>query len=136
EDGHRPLVVELTSVALYVGLVRPTISRGPQAGVTGRVVHQLQLGIIRVPAPSRATADLVVLAGEGLDTKILTSLTELRVGLVGLGRQAHVLVGTRAMANPSLGAVTQIEGRDATTSGKLVTAEADEHLVVGDQRSG
>ena len=70
ENRHRPLVVEITRVALFVGLVGATIGRAPQAGVTGRVVDHLQLGIVAVPAPSSAAADLVVLAWEGLDTEV------------------------------------------------------------------
>ncbi len=135
EDRHRPLVVEFTGVALFVGLVRATIGRAPQAGVTGRVVDDLRVGVIAVPTPSRAAADLVVLAGEGLDAKILAGLTELRVGLVGVGGQADISIGTRAVANPNLLAVGQVEGRDTTASGELVTAEAYDHLVVGNQRS-
>src|SRR6185312_9226766 len=88
------------------------------------------------PTPSRAAADLVVFAGERLDTEVRTSLPKLRVGFVGVGRQAHVLVGTRALANPSLRAVLQIEGSDTAASGELVTTEADDHLVIGDQWSG
>ena len=136
EDRHRPLVVKIASIALFVGLVGATIGRAPQAGVTGRVVDDLQLGVIAVPAPSSATTDLVILAREGLDAEIGTSLAELRVGLVGIGGQAHVRIGTRALALPNLRTIRKAVGRNATASSKLVTAEADDHLVVGDQWSG
>src|SRR4029079_3113138 len=136
ENGHRPLVVETTSVALLMGLVRAAIGRAPQTGVTGRVVDHLQLGVISVPVPSRAAADLVVLAREGRDTEIGTSLTELRGGLVGVGTDAHGLVGTRAVALPNLRAILQRVGRHTTASSELVATEADDNLVVSNQRSG
>src|ERR1700674_843680 len=135
ENRHRPLVVETTSVALFVGLVRATIGRAPQAGVTGRVVDHLELGVVTVPAPSSAATDLVVLSREGLDAEIGTSLTELRIGFVSVCRQAHVLVGAGALALPSHRALLYVVSRDTTARGELVAAEADEHLVVGDQRS-
>src|SRR6185295_19997778 len=70
EDRHRPLVVKVAGIALFVGLVGATIGRAPQAGVTGRVVDDLQLWIVAIPTPSSAAADLVVLAWEGLDTQV------------------------------------------------------------------
>src|SRR4029078_2359729 len=95
-------IFEFTRVAVFVGLVGATIGWAPQAGVTRRVVDHLQLGILAVPAPSSAATDLVILAREGLDPQVCTSLTVLRVGFVGVGRQAHVLIGTSALADPSL----------------------------------
>src|SRR5262245_6624775 len=100
------------------------IGRAPQAGVTARVIDQLQLGIVAVPTPSGTAADLVVLAREGLDTQVRTSLPELRVGFVGVSRHAHVLVGTGAVADPSLRAVLQVEGSHTAARGKLVTTKA------------
>ena len=135
ENGQRPLVVELAGVALLVGLVRAAERWAPQAGVAGRVVDELVLGIVAVPAPSRAAADLPVLAGEGLDAEILAGRAVMRVGLVGVGGQAHVLVGTRRVALPNLRAVLKVVGGHAAAGGELVAAEADDHLVVGDQRS-
>src|SRR4029450_8359720 len=108
----RPLCVEIARLSLFVALVGATIRRTPQAGVTGRVVDNLQLGIIAVPTPSSTAADLVVLAREALSPQVPTSLPELRVGFVGVGRQAHVLVRTRAVADPNLRAVPQVEGSD------------------------
>ena len=60
----------------------------------------------------------------------------MRVGLVGLGCQADVLIRTRAVANPSLGTILQIEGGNATASSELIATEAHDHLILGDQRSG
>src|SRR5581483_11304181 len=126
EDGHRPLVVEATSVALLMGLVRAAIGRAPQAGVTGRVVDQLQVRIIAIPAPSSATADLVVLAREGLDTEVGTGRAVLRMGLIGVRRQADVLVGARRVAGPHHGAVLEVVSHDAAARGELVATEADD----------
>src|SRR4029077_10447046 len=75
-------------------------------------------------------------ARESVDTEIGTSFAGLRVGFDGVGGQAHVRIGTRALALPNLRAVCKAVSSHATASSKLVTAEAFDHLVVRDQRSG
>src|SRR5690606_24954015 len=58
ERGHRPLVVPFAGVALVVGLGAAAIRRRPVAGVAGRPVDELELGIVAAPGPVSAAADL------------------------------------------------------------------------------
>src|SRR5262249_62121964 len=93
-----------------------------------------ELWIVAVPAPSSTAADLVVLARESLDTQVRTSLTVLGVSFVGVGRQAHVLIGTRAVAGPRHPAILEVVSNHAAPSRGLRPTAAFRHLVGGHQR--
>ena len=135
EDAHGPLVVELAAVA--IGLRQrfgASILRRPQTRVAGSVVHQVQCGIVGIPAPRRAAAPLPLIAGIGADAEVLAGFAVFRMMLIGLRRQAHVFVAAGGMALPDHLAVGEVVGGDSAASRELVAAEPDDDFVIGDDR--
>src|SRR5262249_61878526 len=71
EDSHRPFVV-----------TRP-LTRVPGRGVARTVVDEVQLRIIRDPAPGAAAADLPLVALPRLDARVLADRLAESAGLHG-----------------------------------------------------
>src|SRR5207302_5142505 len=71
---------------------------------------------------------------EAGNAEVVAGGAVLRVLLVALLREAHVRVAAGVVALPDLLAVGQVVGREAPAGCELVTAEADEHLALGDER--
>ena len=135
EHAERPFVVEVARVAFFVGLVRAAIGRAPQTRVGGRVEQRSWCRGRSCTSPKRCRRRSCSPRREGLDAEILTVGAVFGMGLVGVGRQAHFLVGAGVLAGPGHRAVLEVVGHHAAARGELAAAEADDHLVVGDQRS-
>ena len=130
EDRHRPLVVAAFALAV-LGALR----RVPGAGVAGAVVYQVQFGIVGVPAPGGAAADLPLVAVPGRDAQVPVADRLAEHG--GLLRVDHdVLVGTGRIGPPDLLAVLDVVGRQAAAHAELAAGDADEDLVLDDHRVG
>src|SRR5690606_643011 len=87
-DRHRPLVV-----------ARPLI-RVPGAGVARAVVEEVQLGVVRVPAPRRAAAPLPLVAGPRGHAEVLALVVV--VERLEVRADADLAVRARAVHAPDL----------------------------------
>ena len=116
EDCHRPAIV--TGALLRI----------PGRGIAGPVVHQVQLGIERVPAPRGAAADLPLLALPGVGAGVRPDrLAEMR-GLLRVDQR--VAVRAHRIAAPNLLAVLHVVGRHRTADAEFAARDADDDLVL------
>ena len=116
EDSHRPPVV---ARALH---------RVPGAGVARTVVHQVEIRVIGVPAPSGAAADLPLVTLPCIGARILAH----RLAQVGSLFRIHqdVLVGAHGIGFPDQLAGIDVEGGHVAANAELAARDADEHLVL------
>src|SRR5450755_905848 len=118
EDTHRPLVVELSAIAV---LLRDRLSttelRAPQTGISRAVVDHMQGRVITVKTPSRSAATLPFVTRESVDAQILACGAVFRMRLVGVCCQADIFVTTGGMTLPDFLAVGQRVGRNTTACG-------------------
>src|SRR6185503_7921815 len=122
EDGHRPLVVART------------LLRIPGRGVARTVVNEVQAGIVGQPAPCAAAADLPLVALPGLDARVLADRLAVLGRLVGV--EQDLIVRTFGEGSPYLLAALEIVGRDVALHAKLAAGNADQDLVLDDERRG
>ena len=120
EDGHRPAIVA------------GTLRRVPGPGIAGAVVHQIQLRIVRHPAPGGAAAQLPLLAFPGGGAGILAD----RLAQMGRGRgiDQGLIVGPGRIATPHHLAVVDVVGGDVALDAELAARDADQHLVADHHR--
>ena len=122
EDGHRPLVVART------------LLRIPGRGIARTVIDEVQAGIIGQPAPCAAAADLPLVALPGLDARILADRLAEFGGLVGIDQD--LIVRPFGEGAPDLLAALEVVGGDVTLHAKLAAGNADQNLVLDDERRG
>src|SRR4029079_1062152 len=115
EDRHRPLVVAWP------------LLRVPGRGIARTVVDQVELRVVRVPAPGRAAADLPLIAFPGLEARISADRFAEFGGLLRIDQQ--VLVGALGPGAPDLLAVGGRVGGDPAAHAELAAGDADIHLV-------
>ena len=120
EEGHRPLVV---SGAHH---------RVPGAGVAGAVVDEVQLGVVGVPAPGRASADLPLVALPRVEARVRADRLQHRGGHLGIDQ--HLFVGTGAVCLPDQAAVVDVVGGEEAAYPELASADAGVHLVTHHDR--
>ena len=118
-DGHGPLVV-----ARSHGLV-------PGRRIAGAVIDHVQLGVVGVPAPVGAAADLPGIALPGLQAQ--AKLAIVRVVAVECLVQQQILVGTGGIGAPGLPAVLDVVGGDVTAHAQFGAGRTDQHLVASDE---
>jgi hypothetical protein len=122
EDGHRPLVVARTLLGI------------PGRGVARTVIDEVQTGVIRQPAPCAAATDLPLVALPGLGARVLADR------LAVLGRLVRVeqdlIVRPFGEGAPYLLAALEVVGRDVALHAKLTAGNADQDLVLDDERRG
>src|SRR6185437_8519233 len=104
-DRHRPAVV---AGALH---------RVPGRGVARAVIDQVQLGIVGIPTPRRAAADLPLIAFPGLDRGVRSDRLAERSGLLGVDQR--VGVRTFRIAPPCELAVLDIVGADPAANAEF-----------------
>src|SRR6185369_10317662 len=119
---HRPLVVART------------LLRVPGRGVARTVIDEIQTGIVGQPAPCAAAADLPLVTLPGLDARILADRLAELGGLVGIDHD--LIIGTFGEGAPYLLAALEVVGRDVALHAKLAAGNADQDLVLDDQRRG
>ena len=126
EDGHRPLVVAGTH-----GLV-------PRRRVAGAEVDQVGAGIVGVPAPVGAAADLPGIALPGGGAEVL--LAVMGVLDVEVGGEQQVLVRAGRVGAPDLGTGLHVVGGEVAAHAELGARGADDDLVLhhvgGDRQRG
>ena len=116
KDGHRPLVVART------------LRRVPGGGVAGAVIDQVQVRVIREPAPDRAAADLPLVAFPGLERAVGTDRLAQRSGLFRVDQ--HLGVGTGGIALPRDRAVLDVQRRHPAADAVFAAGHADHQLVL------
>ena len=120
EDGHRPLVVARTLVGV------------PRAGVTRAVVEQVQLGIVRIPAPGGAAAPLPLVALPGRDAEVLALVR--RIVGVGVAFEEDFAVRTGAVSAPDLFPVVHVIRRHAAPDAELTARDTGDDDVLDHDR--
>ena len=120
-DGHRPLVVA------------GPLFRIPGRGISRAIIHQIEIGIVGIPTPGRAAADLPFIALPRAGAGVLADR------LAEAGRlfriDQRVGIGAFRIAAPRQLAGLDIVGADPTANAELAARHADEHLVLEDERS-
>ena len=120
-DGHRPLVVA------------GPLLRVPGRGIARAVVDQVELRIVGVPAPGRrrrrSSTDRLArcLCWKSLPTGLPSAV-------VFSGSISMSESGPIGIAAPGQLAGLQIVGADPTANAELAAGDADEHLVLEDER--
>src|SRR5262249_61621021 len=98
ENRHGPLVVPLALV------------RVPRARVASRIVQQIELWIVRVPAPGAASSLLPPFTRPGL--RPLAGLSIVRIRRIEVRRQQQLLVWAHAIGPPDLLTAVDVISRD------------------------
>ncbi len=119
-DRHRPFIV-----------ARPLMGV-PGAGIAGAVIDQVQLGVVGIPAPGRAAADLPLVALPGGQGGVLADRLAEHRGLFGI--EQDLVVRTDGRGLPYLLAVFQTVGGKPALDAEFAARYADEHLVLDDDR--
>ncbi len=112
-------------------VARP-LQRVPRAGVAGAVIDEVEVGIISDPAPGRAAARLPLFAFPALQRGIDPDRPPELHRLPGIDHHRRVRSGRRRRPQPF--AIRQRVGREAPERAVLAAADADDHLVLHDQR--
>src|SRR5262249_54464069 len=111
----------------------PPIVTGALLGIPGRgiarpVVHQVQLGIVRIPAPGGAAADLPLLALPGVGAGVRADGLAEVGGLLRIDQR--VPARAHRIAAPDLLAVLDVIGGHRAANAELAARDADDHLVL------
>ena len=120
KDGHRPAIV--------TGPLR----RVPGRWVARAVVHEVEVGVVGIPAPGRAAADLPLIALPGVGAGVRADRLAERRRLFRIDQR--IGVGTFGIAAPRQLAVLDIVGADPSAHAELAAGDADEHLVLDHHR--
>ncbi len=115
-DGHRPFVVART------------LRRVPGRGVAGAVIEQVQVRIIREPAPDRAAADLPLVAFPAVERAVGADGLAQMGGRLGVDQ--HFVVGAGGIGFPRLGPVGQIQRRHPAAHPVFAARDPDHQLVL------
>src|SRR5262249_47486974 len=118
ENCHRPFVV---AGPLY---------RVPGRRISGPVIDEVQLGIVRIPAPSRAAADFPLIALPGLEARIFANgIAEFRCLL---RTDEHFIVRARRIRAPYPLTSLHVIGSEMAADAELSTGDASQHFVLHD----
>ncbi len=118
-DGHGPLVVART------------LRRVPGRGVAGAVIDEVQVGVVGIPAPGGAAADLPLVAFPALDRAVGAHGLAEHHGLFRIDQ--HLGVGAGGIGAPDLLARLHVIGGDMAAHAELAARDADEELVLDRQ---
>ena len=122
ENGHRPFVVA------------GALLRIPGRGIARPVIDEVQSRIVGEPAPCAAAADLPLIALPCLQTGVLADGLAERGGLDGVDQD--LIVRAFRESTPRLFAVLDVVCGDVTLHAEFTAGNADQDLVLDDQRSG
>ena len=120
KDGHRPAIV--------AGPLR----RVPGRWVARAVVHEVEVGVVGIPAPGRAAADLPLIALPGVGAGVRADRLAEVGGLCWIDQR--IGVGAFGIAAPRQLAVLDIVGADPSADAVFAARNANEHLVLDDHR--
>src|SRR6185437_9221038 len=105
----------------------------PDTGIAGAIVEQVQLRVVGIPAPRRATTPLPLVSLPRRDAEILALIG-------GIGRlerlvgDQHLVVRTSAVTAPETLAIGRAVRRDAAAHAELAAGNAGDDHIAHDER--
>ena len=96
------------------------------------MTNQIQLGVVRQPAPDRTAPDLPRFRRPGVHTQILAAIV--RVERLEVGADEHFRIGAGVVRAPDLTTRARIERHEPAAHAELAAAVTDQHSVLHHER--